>query len=78
MVKPTTKPQRDRDEQVLIMLYCADVCGMNYRQIAEHVGVSRGAVAGAIDRVRKADEAIEHLDSQDGTMKPLWWLTPGR
>lgn len=63
---------RSSDERVLRMLHMRDHLGMSFRGIAEAMGTTKSAVAGAVQRIDVA--MLKHPETVgDGTMPPLWW-----
>lgn len=66
------KPKPLTDEDLLEMMHLHENEGLPYAAIAERMGRTRNAVAGAISRVRReiANDSTAHLD---GTMPPRWW-----
>jgi predicted transcriptional regulator len=69
-------PKRSEDERVLRMLHMRDHLGMSLKGIAETEGLTKSAVAGAVQRIDAAN-ALHPETVGDGTMPPLWWRQRG-
>lgn len=61
------------DGDLLEALHLADNEGLSAAKIAAHLGRTRMAVIGRLNRVRQNTGASEH----DGTMPPRWWENGG-
>ena len=71
-------PKRSDDERVLRMLHMRDRLGMSFAGIADAMGTTKSAIAGALDRINRADYPHRSETVGDGTMAPLWWRNNGR
>lgn len=77
--KPATKAtDRQRDEQLAMVMHLRENEGMTFGQMAPHVHMTRHACIGAYHRLRDAYEAsceCTKPENKDGGMEPLWWRT---
>jgi len=66
--------ERQRDEDVLMVLHLTDNEGVTCKEAGERHGMTKNAVIGLRNRIRKTaycyDGCKKYLDY---SLKPLWW-----
>ena len=71
------EPTRQDDLRMLEILDMRECAGMPVKEIAARLGMSKGAVCGAINRIGKAADAVpcrcRRKANRDGGMPRRWW-----
>lgn len=64
------------DQEMLTALHLRDNGGLSSQKIADALGVSRGTVIGALQRIDQTQEPCRCVkpENRDGAMPPLWWV----
>ena len=61
------------DEEMLMALHLREAERLPMAEIAQHLGKSRSAVIGMVNRLLKIANAPDPTAHLNGTMGPLWW-----
>ena len=67
---------RQRDENVLMVLHLTDNEGVTCKEAGERYGMTKNAVIGLRNRIRKTEycfDGCQKSDTMDYSLKPLWW-----
>ena len=68
--------ERQRDEDVLMVLHLTDNEGVTCKEAGERHGMTKNAVIGLRNRIRKTIscyDGCQKNDNMDYSLKPLWW-----
>lgn len=77
---PTNTAERQRDEQLAMVMHLRENDGLTFGQIAPRVNMTRDACIGAYHRLRNSYETwceCDKPENKDGGMPPLWWRKQG-
>ena len=68
--------ERQRDEDVLMVLHLTDNEGVTCKEAGDRHGMTKNAVIGLRNRIRKTIycyDGCQKNDNMDYSLKPLWW-----
>jgi len=74
-MKPN-QTERKKDEEILMVLHLTDVEGWTCSKAGEIYGMTKNAVIGARNRIRKTADCFDGCKkskNKDYNLKPLWW-----